>query len=140
MILFEDSAALIGLIIALAGTYFSTYLALPTVDGVASILISVVLAVTAGLLARETKALLIGEGADPAIVDSIMRIAKGMEGVALADLVTGLLDLTLAENQEILETVELVARRHRVIALLGARAAWPLHGLIWPKDGSASIA
>jgi cation diffusion facilitator family transporter len=96
MILFEDSAALIGLIIALAGTYFSTVLALPTVDGVASILIGVVLAVTAGLLARETKGLLIGEGADRAIVDSVMRIAEAMEGVAHAN---GVMTVHLAPNE-----------------------------------------
>jgi divalent metal cation (Fe/Co/Zn/Cd) transporter len=96
MILFEDSAALIGLIIALAGTYFSTFLALPVLDGVASILISVVLAVTAGLLARETKGLLIGEGADRPIVDSIMHIAEGMEGVAHAN---GVITVHLAPNQ-----------------------------------------
>ena len=45
-------------------------------------------------------------------------IASAAHPGALADLVTGLLDLTLAENQEILETVELVTRRDRVIALL----------------------
>ena len=76
MVLFEDSAALTGLMIAFAGTYFSVRLDLPILDGVASILISFVLAATAALLARETKGLLIGEGADPPIVDSIMHIAE----------------------------------------------------------------
>ena len=45
-------------------------------------------------------------------------IASADHPGALADLVTGLLDLTLAENQEILETVGLVPRLDRVIALL----------------------
>jgi cation diffusion facilitator family transporter len=96
MVLFEDSAALIGLVIAFAGTYFSVRLDLPVLDGVASILIGLVLAATAMLLARETKGLLIGEGADQSIVDSIMRIANEMEGVAHAN---GIITVHLAPQQ-----------------------------------------
>jgi divalent metal cation (Fe/Co/Zn/Cd) transporter len=91
MVLFEDSAALTGLMIAFAGTYFSVRLDLPTLDGVASILISAVLAVTAALLARETKGLLMGEAADQPIVDSIMH-----EGVAHAN---GVITVHLAPEQ-----------------------------------------
>ena len=47
MVLFEDSAALIGLIIAFVGTYLAVTLDLPILDGVASILIGLVLAATA---------------------------------------------------------------------------------------------
>src|SRR4029077_6772797 len=96
MVLFEDSAALIGLIFAFAGTYFSIRLNLPVLDGVASILISVVLAVTAALLARETKGLLIGEAADQPIVESIIHIAEIMEGVAHAN---GVITIHLAPEQ-----------------------------------------
>jgi cation diffusion facilitator family transporter len=96
MVLFEDSAALVGLTIACAGTYFSIRLDLPLLDGVASILIGLVLAATAGLLARETKGLLIGEGADQLIVDSIMRLAQDMEGVAHAN---GIITVHLAPQQ-----------------------------------------
>jgi cation diffusion facilitator family transporter len=96
MVLFEDSAALIGLIIAFAGTYFSVRLDLPFLDGIASILISALLAATAGLLARETKGLLMGEGADQPIVDSIMHIAEEMEGVANAN---GIMTVHLAPQQ-----------------------------------------
>lgn len=96
MVLFEDSAALIGLLVALAGTYFSVRWDLPFLDGVASILIGLVLAATAALLARETKGLLIGEGADPRIVESIMRIATEMEGVAHAN---GIITIHIAPQQ-----------------------------------------
>ncbi len=96
MVLFEDSAALTGLMIAFAGTYFSVRLDLPVLDGVASILISFVLATTAALLARETKGLLIGEGADQGIVDSIMRIANDMDGVAHAN---GIMTVHLSPEQ-----------------------------------------
>jgi cation diffusion facilitator family transporter len=96
IVLFEDSAALIGLMIAFVGIYFSVRLDLPVLDGAASILIGLVLAVTAGLLARETKGLLIGERADQRIHDSILRIAGGIEGVAQAN---GVLTIHLAPQQ-----------------------------------------
>ena len=96
MVLFEDSAALIGLIIAFAGTYLSVKFHSPIVDGFASILIGVVLAATAALLAWETKGLLIGEAADRPIIDSIMRVADGMEGVAHAN---GIITVHLAPEQ-----------------------------------------
>src|SRR6202142_3467890 len=79
MVLFEDRAPLFRLMIAFDVPYLSVRLDLPILDGVASILIGLVLAATAALLARETKGLLIGEGADQPIVDSIMRIANEME-------------------------------------------------------------
>jgi cation diffusion facilitator family transporter len=96
IVLFEDSAALIGLGIAFVGIYLSASLNSPVLDGVASILIGLVLAVTAALLARETKSLLIGERADQIITDSILRIAGEMEGVAHAN---GVLTVHLAPSQ-----------------------------------------
>ena len=83
--LFEDSAALIGLAIAFAGTYLSIVLELPAIDGIASIMIAMVLAATAGLLARETKGLLIGETADQPVIASILSIAGKSAGVAHAN-------------------------------------------------------
>ena len=96
MVLFEDSAALVGLLIAFASTYLSVSLNLPVLDGVASILIGLVLAVTATLLARETKGLLIGERANQSIVDAIIRLAEEIEGIAHAN---GILTVHLAPQQ-----------------------------------------
>jgi cation diffusion facilitator family transporter len=96
MVLLEDSAALIGLLVAFAGTYLSVSLNLPVLDGVASILIGFVLAVTAALLARETKGLLIGERANQSIVDAITRLAEEIEGIAHAN---GILTVHLAPQQ-----------------------------------------
>jgi len=76
MVLFEDTAALIGILIAALGTYLASALQQPVWDGIASILIGFVLAGTASLLARESKSLLIGEQADPRLTESIMRIAR----------------------------------------------------------------
>ena len=80
MVFFEDSAALIGIAIALAGTALAQALDEPRWDGAASIAIGVLLALVAGFLARETKQLLIGEGASRALLESVGRIASAGEG------------------------------------------------------------
>ena len=94
--LFEDSAALIGIVIAAFGTFAATRLGMPALDGVASILIGVVLAGTAGLLARESKSLLIGERADRKLSDSLSRIA---EDASPTSKVNGVLTVQLAPDQ-----------------------------------------
>lgn len=70
-ILFEDSAAMLGLLIAFIGIFAAQYFDMPVLDGVASIAVGIVLALVAILLAIESKGLLIGEGASPEIVASI---------------------------------------------------------------------
>lgn len=74
IVLFEDSAALGGLIVAAVGVFASQFYGDPRIDGIASILIGVLLGVVAALLAREAKGLLIGEGADPEIVAKVRAI------------------------------------------------------------------
>jgi cation diffusion facilitator family transporter len=98
MVLFEDSAALIGILIAAAGTFASVTLEEPAYDGIASIAIGLVLAATAVLLARESKSLLIGERADRALSDSILRIAGEEKSVARAN---GLFTVQLSPDQVI---------------------------------------
>ena len=94
--LFEDTAALIGIAIAAFGTYAATSLQMPIFDGVASILIGLMLAVTAGLLARESKSLLIGERADRVLSESLLRIA---EASSLSSKANGVLTVQLAPDQ-----------------------------------------
>ncbi|MCG2608932.1 cation diffusion facilitator family transporter [Acinetobacter sp. SM34] len=84
-VLFEDTAALCGLLIALIGIYLAHALNIPELDGVASILIGIVLAVSAILLARETKGLLLGETADPKLRNDILLIAQQDEAVQSAN-------------------------------------------------------
>jgi len=74
-VLFEDSAALLGIVIAAAGIYLTEHHAGPGGgaywDGVASILIGVVLAVVAFVLARISRGLLLGEAATKKSVEAI---------------------------------------------------------------------
>ncbi|MGN6691976.1 MAG: cation diffusion facilitator family transporter, partial [Sphingopyxis sp.] len=75
-VLFEDSAALAGLLIAAAGIWLSHWTGDARIDGAASIAIGLILGAVAMLLAREAKELLIGEAADPALIESIWRIVE----------------------------------------------------------------
>ena len=98
MVLFEDSAALIGIVFAATGIFLADWLAMPVFDGIASILIGLVLAVTALLLAIESKSLLIGERAPPALVAAICRTAAMEPGVVSAN---SALTAQLAPHQSI---------------------------------------
>jgi cation diffusion facilitator family transporter len=75
MVLFEDTAALIGIAIAALGNLAAVNWNIPAADGAASILIGTVLGVAAAVLARENKALLIGERASDELTDSILTLA-----------------------------------------------------------------
>jgi len=96
MVMFEDSAALAGIVIAAVGTLLAAHLDLPRADGVASILIGLVLAVTSTLLLRESKSLLIGERADGELVRSMLDIANAACGTSRAN---GVLTIHLAPDQ-----------------------------------------
>lgn len=80
-VLFEDTAALLGLIVAFLGIWLGHLLNNPYLDGVASIVIGLILASVAALLAYETKGLLIGESVDPETLAEIRSIAAADETV-----------------------------------------------------------
>ncbi|SDM40240.1 cation diffusion facilitator family transporter [Catalinimonas alkaloidigena] len=75
-VIFEDSAALLGLVVAALGVYLGHQLNNPYFDGAASLVIGVILSTTATLLAYESKGLLIGEGADPEVLKQIEALAE----------------------------------------------------------------
>lgn len=95
-VLLEDSAALLGLLMAAAGLLAAQWLDMPQLDGVASIGIAAVLAFTAFLLARETKGLLIGEPAHPRVAESLLAIAARDADVRAAN---GVLTMQMGPNQ-----------------------------------------
>lgn len=80
-VLFEDTAALLGLITALIGVICSDIFGLPVLDGVASVVIGIILSLTAGFLAYESQSLLTGESADIVTRTGIYQIASGTLGV-----------------------------------------------------------
>jgi cation diffusion facilitator family transporter len=80
-VLLEDSAAMLGIIVAAVGIALADILGEPWIDGAASIGIGVILGGIALLLAVETKGLLIGEAASPQVVRGIRKIVRETEGV-----------------------------------------------------------
>jgi len=83
IVLLENGAAMAGILIAAVGLALSQLTGDPRFDGIASVLIGLLLGVVAIFLAREAKGLLIGEAADPALIISIRRAAtrEGITGV-----------------------------------------------------------
>lgn len=77
VVLFEDFAALCGLIIAVLGIFLAETYGNPTYDGVASILIGILLGSIAIFLAYESRQLLLGESASQDTVQGILVLAQG---------------------------------------------------------------
>ncbi len=96
MVLFEDSAALAGLAVAAAGAGLALATGEPRWDGAASLVIGAILGVVAVLLARESKALLIGERADPDLSAAIRDCAARVDGV---EAVNAVVTIQLAPDQ-----------------------------------------
>ena len=80
-VLLEDSAALIGLVLAGAGVALSTITDSPVWDGTASIAIGVLLLVVATTLARNNISLLVGRSAGEAVREEIHRELSGVPAV-----------------------------------------------------------
>ncbi|BCS54201.1 cation diffusion facilitator family transporter [Geobacter sp. SVR] len=81
LVLLEDSAAMLGLLAALAGIMLTQVTSNPIYDGGASVVIGLILGGTAILLARETKGLLVGEAADREAVRMIREIVSAGEHI-----------------------------------------------------------
>ncbi|MEO6390921.1 MAG: cation transporter, partial [Pyrinomonadaceae bacterium] len=121
MVFFEDSGALLGLLIAFAGIFFGQLLANPYLDGIASIAIGLVLGAMSIFLAYETKGLLIGEGFGPKTLGRLRAIVEADQGV---EHVNRLLTLFLGPG-EVMLTIEvrfcthftLIEMRHAIARL-----------------------
>jgi cation diffusion facilitator family transporter len=77
VVLLEDSAALAGLLLALAGVSLTALTGAPAWDAAGTVAIGVLLVAVAGVLAVEMHSLLIGEAAEPAVVDAIRAALTG---------------------------------------------------------------
>ncbi|AZZ91871.1 cation diffusion facilitator family transporter [Hahella sp. KA22] len=81
VVLFEDAAAMLGLVVALGGIVLGQVTGNPVYDGVASVIIGCILGLTALWLAVETKGLLIGESANKKVVKGIREMTQAIPGV-----------------------------------------------------------
>jgi cation diffusion facilitator family transporter len=82
IVLLENGGALAGLVIAAVGIALSQWTHNPVWDGVASIAIGLVLAAVAIMLCIEAKGLLIGESADPELIEALRASAASHAGVS----------------------------------------------------------
>jgi len=71
VVLFEDSAAMLGLIVAFVGVWLTQSTGILIFDGIAPVIIGCILVGTAIWLAYETKGLLIGESANQSVIRGI---------------------------------------------------------------------
>lgn len=89
VVLFEDTAAMLGLMVAFLGILGAQLTGLAWLDGLASVVIGLILGGTAVWLAVETQSLLIGEAAEPEVVDGVREIvAREGSVVAVKEVLT----------------------------------------------------
>ncbi|MES9863714.1 MAG: cation diffusion facilitator family transporter [Candidatus Thiodiazotropha sp. LLP2] len=81
VVLFEDSAAMLGLIVAFLGVLLAQLTGIPFFDGLASVVIGLILVGTAIWLAYETKGLLIGESANQPVIQGVRALVADRESV-----------------------------------------------------------
>jgi cation diffusion facilitator family transporter len=117
MVFFEDSAALLGLVIAFAGIFLGQQLNNPYTDGIASILIGLLLGLVSFFLAYESKGLLIGEGVDRETLNELRALIKADPGVQHLG---SILTMHFGPH-EVLLTIELKFRDD--LAAVGVRTA-----------------
>lgn len=82
MVFFEDSAALLGLVVAFVGVLSGRLFHSPYPDGIASIVIGLILGLVSFTLAYESKGLLIGEGVDPETLAMLRTVVESDPDVA----------------------------------------------------------
>ncbi len=80
-VLLEDSAALLGIVVAASGIFLAQRLRMPVFDGAASVAIGLILATVAAILANECQSLLTGEGARREVQEDLEKIARNDPGV-----------------------------------------------------------
>jgi cation diffusion facilitator family transporter len=81
VVLLEDSAALLGLVFALFGVGLTLLTENPVFDVIGTALIGLLLVAVAVVLAIETRSLLLGESADPAVQEQIRVALEDTDGV-----------------------------------------------------------
>lgn len=144
-VLFEDSAALIGLFVAFLAITAAHLTGISELDGVGSLLIGVLLAITAIFLARESKALLIGEPAQPGIEAQVRQIAEAdpdvveVNGLSTIHLSPDTILVTMAVAfRDDLDTLEIEAAVTRIDEAIRAKVGQVRMVMIRPR-GEAGV-
>ena len=120
IILLENAAAIAGIIAAAVGLFISQLTQNPFYDGAASVVIGIILGITAMVLAYESKGLLIGEAAEPELVEALRSLACGCEGVvgvgeiltihSAPDIVSAMLSVDFDDNISAREVERIVCQ------------------------------
>lgn len=85
VVIYENSADIAGLIIAALGIFLSSYLSIPEIDGIASILIGLILCAVGIILIRKSYHLLLGEATYSYMVEGVYDLVKQEENVISLD-------------------------------------------------------
>ena len=145
IVLLENGAAMAGILAAAVGLLLSQLTHDPFFDGAASVVIGIILGFTALLLARESKGLLIGEAADPAIVEGLRALAREKAGVvgvghvltvhSSPDQVTAMINVDFDDNMRAGDVEKLVSQIEQE-----AHERWPQvrRLFIRPLQGAAA--
>ncbi|PIQ20182.1 MAG: cation transporter [Cytophagales bacterium CG18_big_fil_WC_8_21_14_2_50_42_9] len=81
VVLFEDAADLLGLTVAFLGVFLGHYFQEPRFDGIASIMIGIILTAISALLLKESRSLLMGETADPETLREVTKLTAANPSV-----------------------------------------------------------
>jgi cation diffusion facilitator family transporter len=76
VVLFEDMADVLGLLVALTGVYFGHRFNAPVLDGIASIIIGLILTAVSLVLTKESYSLLMGETASTWVLNEVIKLTK----------------------------------------------------------------
>jgi cation diffusion facilitator family transporter len=93
---FEDSAAVVGILLAATGLVLDAVLHTAVYDAIASLAIGVLLIGVAAVLGKQNQEMLIGRAADPELVEGIRREVEGVAGI---DHVVQLLTMQLGPEE-----------------------------------------
>jgi cation diffusion facilitator family transporter len=145
IVLLENGAAMAGILAAAIGLAISQATGNPFFDGAASVVIGLILGVTATLLAKESKALLIGEAADPELVEGIRAAAAAHQGIAGVGVVLTVHSapdqITAMLSADFVDTIS-AGEVERIVADIEAEVArrWPAvrRLFIRPEQGAAA--
>jgi len=146
IVLLENGAAMAGIVAAAVGLLLSQLTHNPFYDGAASVVIGIILGFTALLLAYESKGLLIGESADPVLVEHLRDLACDQPGVVgVGDVLTlhsSPDQVTVMMNVDFRDSI-LAGEVERVVCKIEdeARERWPQVKRLFvrPMQGAAAL-